>query len=103
MYLDRKYPFNRLHLSEVEAMLKSAGEYVVFQLDIAEEEETKKLMKDIDGISATLCDHHFEESPSDPNIENAAKFFLISLSVCIIRKFMRCVLTLFKSPLNQLF
>ncbi|KAG2231534.1 hypothetical protein INT48_002928 [Thamnidium elegans] len=100
-HVDHKYSVNGLHLPEIKAMLKGAGDYVVVQLDIAED-ETKKLMKDIEGVSATLFGHR-EGSASDLNIENAARFFLISLGFSIIRMTLKSALSLFKSSLTRLF
>ncbi|GAA5801392.1 hypothetical protein HPULCUR_006838 [Helicostylum pulchrum] len=95
------YSAKGLHLPEIKNMLEGAGEYLVIKLDIGEG-EAKRLMKDVDGVSATLFGYR-ERSASDLNIENAAKFFFLSLSISVIRMIIKTALGLFKSPLSQLF
>lgn len=99
--IDYRHSISSLQSPEIKAILRGAGEYVVIKLDIADQ-EAKKLMSDVDGVFATLFGHR-QASPSDLNIENAARLLMFSFIVNIIRMIIKSTLKLFNSPFSELF
>lgn len=98
---DYKNSVSGLDMPEIKEALKDAGEYVVLQLDMLTS-EVQSLLKDVEGAKVTLYGYRLG-SPSDYNIENAARFFLLALSIKVVLCLLEGVLVLTKSSYSRLF
>ncbi|KAI9356614.1 hypothetical protein BD770DRAFT_444069 [Pilaira anomala] len=98
---DYKNSVSGLDMPEIKEALKDAGEYVVLQLDMFSS-DVQSLMNDVKGTEVTLYGYRLG-SPSDYNIENAARFFLLASCIRIVLFLMEAVLVLSKTSYSRLF